>query len=62
MENAEKRTLTPAERREILCNTSQLLSGWSADGTAWSPFDEECRQGIIKMLFDVNKEIDRLKL
>jgi hypothetical protein len=34
----------------ILCNTSQLLSGWSQDGTAWSNFDEECRQGIIKLL------------
>ena len=58
----EEGALSLKEKSEILCNTTQLLSGWSQDGTAWTAFDEECRQGIIKMLFDVNKEIDRLKL
>lgn len=35
--------------RTTLCNVSQLLSGWHADGTAWSEWDESVRQEVVKL-------------
>jgi hypothetical protein len=31
------------------CQIAQLLDGWHADGTCWSKWDEEVRQGVTEI-------------
>lgn len=37
---------TPTEIDSLLCEVAQLLDGWKADGTAWTPWDQSIRDRV----------------
>src|SRR5688572_327429 len=39
--------IVPADLRQLLCDVSQLLAGWHADGTVWSEWDESVWGRVI---------------
>lgn len=39
----------PAEIDSLLCDVAQLLDGWKADGTAWSPWDQSVRDRVTAL-------------
>jgi hypothetical protein len=40
-----------------LCNITQLLDGWHADGTAWSTWDESVRKEAVELQVEIEKEL-----